>query len=117
MRATVWCPSEFRCRRSGDHMKGWSLPDYWRPEHPSQVAVADVVARIFETKPAHLVTGVDACGVLTYAFPLASIAKAYAFMIKHGSKMIQAVTSATVPQITIYCGASFGAGNYGMPTR
>jgi len=34
-------------------------------------------------------------------------------MIKHGSKMIQAVTSATVPQITIYCGASFGAGNYG----
>src|SRR3989442_1344488 len=35
-------------------------------------------------------------------------------MIKHGSKMIQAVTSATVPQITIYCGASFGAGNYGM---
>ena len=35
-------------------------------------------------------------------------------MIKHGSKMIQAVTNATVPQITIYCGASFGAGNYGM---
>ncbi|TXJ16126.1 MAG: acyl-CoA carboxylase subunit beta, partial [Afipia sp.] len=31
-------------------------------------------------------------------------------MIKHGSKMIQAVTNATVPQITIYCGASFGAG-------
>lgn len=35
-------------------------------------------------------------------------------MIKHGSKMIQAVTSATVPQLTIQCGASFGAGNYGM---
>ena len=38
-------------------------------------------------------------------------------MIKHGSKMIQAVTSATVPQITLYCGASFGAGNYGMCGR
>jgi geranyl-CoA carboxylase beta subunit len=37
--------------------------------------------------------------------------------IKHGSKMIQAVTNATVPQITIYCGASFGAGNYGMCGR
>lgn len=35
-------------------------------------------------------------------------------IIKHGSKMIQAVTNATVPQFTIYCGASFGAGNYGM---
>jgi len=38
-------------------------------------------------------------------------------MIKHGSKMIQAVTGATVPQITIMCGASFGAGNYGMCGR
>ncbi len=38
-------------------------------------------------------------------------------MIKHGSKMIQAVTNATVPQITLMCGASFGAGNYGMCGR
>ncbi len=38
-------------------------------------------------------------------------------MIKHGSKMIQAVTNATVPQITIQCGASFGAGNYGLCGR
>ncbi len=38
-------------------------------------------------------------------------------MIKHGAKMIQAVTNATVPQITIQCGASFGAGNYGMCGR
>jgi geranyl-CoA carboxylase beta subunit len=38
-------------------------------------------------------------------------------MIKHGAKMIQAVTHATVPQITIQCGASFGAGNYGMCGR
>ena len=38
-------------------------------------------------------------------------------MIKHGSQMIQAVANATVPQITLYCGASFGAGNYGMCGR
>ena len=38
-------------------------------------------------------------------------------MIKHGSKMIQAVTNATVPQLTVMCGASFGAGNYGMCGR
>lgn len=35
-------------------------------------------------------------------------------MIKHGSKMIQAVANARVPKITLYTGASFGAGNYGM---
>ena len=38
-------------------------------------------------------------------------------IIKHGSQMIHAVTNATVPQITIHCGASFGAGNYGMCGR
>ncbi|NYT62492.1 acyl-CoA carboxylase subunit beta [Alcaligenaceae bacterium] len=35
-------------------------------------------------------------------------------MIKHGSKMIQALSNSQVPHITLYCGASFGAGNYGM---
>ncbi|MBV1707292.1 MAG: acyl-CoA carboxylase subunit beta [Hyphomicrobiales bacterium] len=38
-------------------------------------------------------------------------------MIKHGSKMIQAVASASVPQITLHCGASYGAGNYAMAGR
>ncbi|MBS0393296.1 MAG: acyl-CoA carboxylase subunit beta [Proteobacteria bacterium] len=38
-------------------------------------------------------------------------------MIKHGSKMIQAVANAAVPQVTIQCGASYGAGNYGMCGR
>ncbi|MEM7407429.1 MAG: carboxyl transferase domain-containing protein [Pseudomonadota bacterium] len=35
-------------------------------------------------------------------------------MIKHGSKMIQAVSNVRVPKLTLYIGASFGAGNYGM---
>ena len=38
-------------------------------------------------------------------------------MIKHGAKMIQAVSNANVPQVTILCGASFGAGHYGMCGR
>jgi geranyl-CoA carboxylase beta subunit len=38
-------------------------------------------------------------------------------MIKHGSKQIQALSNANVPQITVQCGASFGAGNYGMCGR
>jgi geranyl-CoA carboxylase beta subunit len=47
------------------------------------------------------------------------VGRAYeeAGMIKHGSKMIQAVSNATVPQLTLMCGASFGAGNYGMCGR
>jgi len=38
-------------------------------------------------------------------------------MIKHGAKMIQAMSNANVPRITLHCGASFGAGNYGMSGR
>src|SRR5215472_7480813 len=38
-------------------------------------------------------------------------------IVKHGSKMIQAVSNATVPQLTLHIGASFGAGNYGMCGR
>jgi len=38
-------------------------------------------------------------------------------MIKHGSKMIQAVRNLEVPRITVMTGASFGAGNYGMCGR
>ena len=38
-------------------------------------------------------------------------------MIKHGSKMIQAVTNVSVPRITFMIGASYGAGNYGMCGR
>ncbi|MEM9462029.1 MAG: carboxyl transferase domain-containing protein [Myxococcota bacterium] len=38
-------------------------------------------------------------------------------IVKHGSKMIQAVANATVPQLTVLLGGSFGAGNYGMCGR
>ncbi len=36
---------------------------------------------------------------------------------KNGSKMINAVSNSTVPHLTVICGASYGAGNYGMSGR
>ena len=38
-------------------------------------------------------------------------------IIKHGSKMIQAVTNTTVPKIAFIVGGSYGAGNYAMCGR
>ncbi len=38
-------------------------------------------------------------------------------MIKHGAKLINAVSNSTVPAITIITGASYGAGNYAMCGR
>ncbi|NUO72984.1 MAG: acyl-CoA carboxylase subunit beta [Frateuria sp.] len=48
---------------------------------------------------------------------MVGVAHEEAGIIKHGAKMIQAVTNASVPQITVHCGASYGAGNYGMCGR
>ncbi|ETO17827.1 3-methylcrotonoyl-CoA carboxylase beta subunit [Reticulomyxa filosa] len=36
---------------------------------------------------------------------------------KHGAKLVNAVACAKVPKITVLCGGSFGAGNYGMCGR
>ena len=81
-------PSPIRHMCSGFHtaslllarIGGFPLADYWRPDHPSQVAAGDAVARVFGVKRAALVSAVDNCGVLTYAFPLAAIARAFALL-------------------------------------
>ncbi len=79
-------PSQLRHMCSGQHsvfvllakMGGWELETYWQPEHPAHQAVAEAVAAMFGVAPTSLRTGIDGCGVLTYAFPLREIAKAYA---------------------------------------
>ncbi|GAC34959.1 acyl-CoA carboxylase subunit beta [Paraglaciecola polaris] len=38
-------------------------------------------------------------------------------IIKHGAKLIQAVTNTTVPKISLVLGGSYGAGNYAMAGR
>ncbi|HLB45085.1 MAG TPA: asparaginase [Candidatus Limnocylindrales bacterium] len=81
-------PGPIRHNCSGFHVAslllarlgGWSVADYWRPDHPTQTAVGEMVARIFGVRPSALVTAVDNCGLFTYAFPLASIARAFALL-------------------------------------
>jgi L-asparaginase II len=61
-------------------LKGWDATEYWRDDHPAQVAYRDVVARAFGTTADRLRTAIDGCGVATYAFPLRHVARAYAFL-------------------------------------
>jgi L-asparaginase II len=61
-------------------LKGWDAGEYWRDDHPAQVAYRDVVARAFGTTADRLRTAIDGCGVATYAFPLRHVARAYAFL-------------------------------------
>ncbi len=61
-------------------LKGWEPDGYWHDDHPAQLAYRAVIARTFRTTPGKLRTGIDGCGVATYAFPLREVARAYAFL-------------------------------------
>ncbi len=61
-------------------LHGWDSDDYWLESHPSQVAYRAAVARAFGTTPARLRSGIDGCGIPTYAFPLREVARAYALL-------------------------------------
>ena len=81
-------PGPIRHMCSGQHtvslllsrQKGWDPSDYWKPNHPSQIAYRAVVAKAFGTTPAKLQTAIDGCGLETYAFPLHEVARAYAML-------------------------------------
>lgn len=81
-------PSPVRHMCSGQHAasillsrhNGWEIEEYWQPDHPSQVAAREAVARVFGVRTGDLRTAVDGCGILTYAFPLVDVARAYALL-------------------------------------
>lgn len=86
-------PSPVRHMCSGHHAAslllsrhaGWSLEDYWQPDHPSQVAARAALARVLGVRPSSLVTAIDACGIPTYAVKLMDVARAYALLADPGS--------------------------------
>jgi L-asparaginase II len=86
-------PSPVRHMCSGQHtvfillakLGGWEPETYWQEEHPAHAAYRETVADVFGVPPARLVTGIDGCGVLTYAFPLREIARAYAMLADPGA--------------------------------
>jgi L-asparaginase II len=78
-------PSPIRHGCSGFHAAslllsahaGWPLDEYADPAHPSQVAVREIVARIFGGAAKDLRTSPDNCGLLTYEVRLVDLARAY----------------------------------------
>ncbi len=81
-------PSALRHMCSGQHsvfillakMGGWELETYWQEDHPAHAAYREAVADAFAVRPDRLVTGIDGCGILTYAFPLREVARSYAIL-------------------------------------
>ena len=80
-------PSQIRHMCSGQHsvfvllakLGDWELETYWQPEHPAHDGIRRGGRRgVRRGRRRISATGIDGCGVLTYAFPLREIAKAYA---------------------------------------
>jgi L-asparaginase II len=63
----------------------WPMDGYWEPEHPAHRAYAEAVAGMFGVRPDRLVTGLDGCGIQTYAFRLREVAEAYALLADPGA--------------------------------
>jgi L-asparaginase II len=57
--------------------RGWPTEGYRLPEHPAQEACRDVHAEAAEVGPAELETGVDGCGIVTFALTLERMAHAF----------------------------------------
>ncbi len=79
-------PGPLRHMCSGQHsvfillakLGDWEPETYWQAEHPAQAAYRETVGALFGIASDRLVTGIDGCGLLTYAFPLREVARAYA---------------------------------------
>jgi L-asparaginase II len=81
-------PGALRHMCSGQHsvlillakMGGWELETYWHEDHPAHALYREAVADAYNVRPDRLITGIDGCGILTYAFPLREVARAYAIL-------------------------------------
>ncbi len=86
LRAAGEGPGRIHNNCSGKHagmlalarLHGWPADGYHRAEHPLQQRMFAEVARWTETRRDALATGIDGCGVLTFAVPLTGLAGAFA---------------------------------------
>jgi L-asparaginase II len=102
-------PSPIRHMCSGQHsvfillsrLRNWPLETYWQETHPAHVAYRDAVARAFGVRPDGMRTAIDGCGVLTYAFPLREVARAYALLAEPGAAAVDDPRRGLAPALTL----------------
>ena len=75
--------------------RGWPIEGYRLPEHPVQLACRDVHAEIAQVEPETLQTGVDGCGIVTFALTLERMAHAFSRLesVPGGSRVAAAMRS------------------------
>lgn len=79
-------PTEVQANCSGKHSgmlitakkMGYSLEDYWKPEHPIQEKIVENFGYMCGVDPKEIKIGIDGCGVPVHALPMEKLAYGYA---------------------------------------
>ncbi len=73
--------------------RGWPVEGYFRPDHPLQLELGDVVADAAGMEPQELATGIDGCGVVCFAIPLERAAFAFSRLdqLDEGDRIAEAM--------------------------
>ena len=58
--------------------EGWATSGYRNPDHPLQVWILEIVARVCGLEPDEILLGGDGCGVPTFGMPLTNLATGFA---------------------------------------
>ncbi|MFH1277395.1 MAG: asparaginase [Candidatus Eisenbacteria bacterium] len=59
-------------------LKGWPLDSYLDPDHPVQRAVKEAIEEVTGVRFGPAETGVDGCGIPTFALPVRAVARGFA---------------------------------------
>jgi L-asparaginase II len=89
LRAAGEAPGRVHNNCSGKHAgmlalaqaHGWPLDGYHEAAHPVQQRMLDEIERWTGVDRTAIATGVDGCGVVTFAFPLEGLARAFARLV------------------------------------
>jgi L-asparaginase II len=95
-------PSRLASNCSGKHagmlalarQHGWDTPGYHRPEHPVQRRVKGELSRWCRVDESAIGEGTDGCGVLTFALPLAAMARGVAALVSSADSAPRAIVDA-----------------------
>lgn len=103
-------PTEIQANCSGKHsgmlitsqMLGYSLDDYWIPDHPVQQKIVENFGYMCGVEPREIQIGIDGCGVPVHALPMEKLAYGYARLAnpvelpKERQETIKRITDAMV---------------------
>jgi L-asparaginase II len=97
--------------------QGWDLRTYFRPDHPLQRGILDLVAEIASVRRQDIGVAIDGCGVPAFGLPLVSFAHAFARLAQPDGLSPAHCASATAVRDAMVANPEMVAGEGRFDTR